>query len=171
MSAHPLRLFFLGDGVQVSRPIVWLIGFFAFLNVYSIQAVLPMVMVDFSATPLQAGLTVGATVLGVGLISPLMGMLSDAVGRKNVLTVSLFALTLPTALIPFTDSLNTLIALRFLQGLAVPGIVVVLIAYLGEEFRGSSMARMTAIYVGGTVMVVLANLPSVPLELTRVPMK
>ena len=152
MSAHPLRLFFLGDGVQVSRPIVWLIGFFAFLNVYSIQAVLPMVMVDFSATPLQAGLTVGATVLGVGLISPLMGMLSDAVGRKNVLTVSLFALTLPTALIPFTDSLNTLIALRFLQGLAVPGIVVVLIAYLGEEFRGSSMARMTAIYVGGTVM-------------------
>ncbi|APW48167.1 MFS transporter [Rhodoferax antarcticus] len=147
-----MLLFFLGDGVQVSRPIVWLIGFFAFLNVYSIQAVLPMVMTDFAATPLQAGLTVGATVLAVGLISPFMGMLSDAVGRKNVLTVSLFAMTLPTALIPLTHSLNALIALRFLQGLAVPGIVVVLIAYLGEEFRSNGMARMTAIYVGGTVM-------------------
>ncbi|OLP06932.1 MFS transporter [Rhodoferax antarcticus] len=152
MRDHPLLLFFLGDGVQVSRPIVWLIGFFAFLNVYSIQAVLPMVMTDFAATPLQAGLTVGATVLAVGLISPFMGMLSDAVGRKNVLTVSLFAMTLPTALIPLTHSLNALIALRFLQGLAVPGIVVVLIAYLGEEFRSNGMARMTAIYVGGTVM-------------------
>jgi len=152
MRDHPLLLFFLGDGVQVSRPIVWLIGFFAFLNVYSIQAVLPMVMTDFAATPLQAGLTVGATVLAVGLISPFIGMLSDAVGRKNVLTVSLFAMTLPTALIPLTHSLNALIALRFLQGLAVPGIVVVLIAYLGEEFRGNGMARMTAIYVGGTVM-------------------
>ena len=152
MSAHPLRLFFLGDGIQVSRPIVWLIGFFAFLNVYSIQAVLPMVMADFAATPLQAGLTVGATVLAIGLISPFIGMLSDAVGRTNVLTVSLFALTLPTALIPLTHSLEALIALRFLQGLAVPGIVVVLIAYLGEEFRSGGMARMTAIYVGGTVM-------------------
>jgi predicted MFS family arabinose efflux permease len=152
MSVHTLRLFFLGDGVQASRPIVWLIGFFAFLNVYSIQAVLPMVMEDFQASPLQAGLTVGATVLAVGLISPFIGMLSDALGRKNVICTSLLALTLPTALIPLTHSLNALIALRFMQGLAVPGIVVVLIAYIGEEFRASGMARMMAIYVGGTVM-------------------
>lgn len=152
MPAHTLRFFFLGDGMQASRPIVWLIGFFAFLNVYSIQAVLPMVMADFHASPLQAGLTVGATVLAVGLISPFIGMLSDALGRKNVICASLLALTLPTALIPITHSLNALIALRFLQGLAVPGIVVVLIAYIGEEFRASGMARMMAIYVGGTVM-------------------
>ena len=152
MSAHTLRLFFLGDGVQASRPIVWMIGFFAFLNVYSIQAVLPMVMQDFHASPLQAGLTGGATVLAVGLISPFIGMLSDALGRKNVICTSLFALTLPTALIPLTHSLNALIALRFMQGLAVPGIVVVLIAYIGEEFRSGGLARMMAIYVGGTVM-------------------
>ncbi|MDR3367887.1 MFS transporter [Rhodoferax sp.] len=152
MSTHTLRLFFLGDGVQASRPIVWVIGFFAFLNVYSIQAVLPMVMEDFHASPLQAGLTVGATVLAVGLISPFIGMLSDALGRKNVICISLFALTLPTALIPLTHSLNALIALRFMQGLAVPGIVVVLIAYVGEEFRGGGVARMMSIYVGGTVM-------------------
>lgn len=152
MSIHQLRLFFLGDGIQVSQPIVWLIGFFAFLNVYAIQAVLPMVMDDFAASPLQAGLTVGATVLAVGLISPFIGMLSDAVGRRNVICISLFALTLPTALIPLTHGLNALIALRFLQGLAIPGIVVVLIAYIGEEFRSSGMARMMSIYVGGTVM-------------------
>ncbi|WP_078365425.1 MFS transporter [Rhodoferax fermentans] len=152
MSLHPLRLYFLGDGQQVAQPIVWLIGFFAFLNVYAIQAVLPMVMSDFAASPLQAGLTVGATVLAVGLISPFIGMLSDALGRRNVICVSLFALTLPTALIPLTHSLNALIGLRFLQGLAIPGIVVVLIAYIGEEFRGGGLARMMSIYVGGTVM-------------------
>jgi predicted MFS family arabinose efflux permease len=88
----------------------------------------------------------------VGLISPFIGMLSDALGRKSVICSSLLALTLPTALIPLTHSLNALIALRFMQGLAVPGIVVVLIAYIGEEFRGGGMARMMAIYVGGTVM-------------------
>lgn len=152
MAPTPLRQFFLGDGTQVSRPIVWIIGFFAFLNVYSVQAVLPMVMEDFHATALQAGLTVGATVLAIGLVSPFMGMLSDALGRRAILCSSLFALTIPTALIPLAQDLNLLIALRFLQGLAVPGIVVVLIAYLSEEVRSGNVARMTATYVGGTVM-------------------
>ncbi|WP_394756417.1 MFS transporter, partial [Rhodoferax sp.] len=55
-------------------------------------------------------------------------------------------------LIPLADSLNALIALRFLQGLAIPGIVVVLIAYISEEFHAGGVARMTATYVGGTVM-------------------
>lgn len=153
MPATNLRLFFLGDGIQASKPIIWTIGFFAFLNVYSIQAVLPMVMDDFHATALQAGMTVGATVLAVGLVSPLMGMLSDAIGRKSILCISMFAATLPTALIPLSQSLTMLIVLRFFQGLAVPGIVVVLIAYIAEEFRnGGGVARMTATYVGGTVM-------------------
>jgi len=153
MPASNIRLFFLGNGAQASQAIIWLIGFFAFLNVYSIQAVLPMVMDDFHASALQAGMTVGATVLAVGLISPVMGMMSDAFGRRGILCLSMFAMTVPTALIPISHSLNALIALRFLQGLAVPGIVVVLIAYIAEEFRDSGgVARMTATYVGGTVM-------------------
>ncbi len=140
------------NGKQASRLIVWLIGFFAFLNVYSMQAVLPMVMSDFQASPVQAGLTVGATILAVALVSPFMGMLSDAFGRKLIICSSMLALTLPTALIRLAGSLNALIALRFLQGLAIPGIVVVLIAYISEEFQANGVARMTATYVGGTVM-------------------
>lgn len=147
-----LRLFLLGNGVEASRAIVWVIGFFAFLNVYSVQAVLPLVMADFQASPVQAGFTVGATVLAVGLVSPFIGMLSDALGRKVILAASMLALTIPTALIPLSTSLDALIALRFAQGLAVPGIAVVLIAYISEEFRAGGVVRMTATYVGGTVM-------------------
>lgn len=147
-----LRRMLLGDGLQASRLLVWGIGFFAFLNVYSMQAVLPLVMQDFHASPLQAGATVGATVLAIALVSPFMGMLSDALGRKAILCTSLFALTVPTALIALAHSLQTIVVLRFLQGLAVPGIVVVLIAYLSEECKTGQVARMTTTYVGGTVM-------------------
>lgn len=147
-----LRLFFAGDGLLASRPVIWVIGFFAFLNVYSMQAVLPLVMQDFGATPVQAGATVGATVLAIALVSPFMGMLSDALGRKRILCSALFALTIPTALIPLAQSLHTIVLLRFAQGLAVPGIVVVLIAYLSEEFKTVGVARMTSTYVGGTIM-------------------
>ncbi len=152
MLVDNLRRFAAPNGGQASRPIVWLIGFFAFLNVYSMQSVLPLVVHDFQASPVQAGATVGATVLAVALVSPFMGMFSDAFGRKRILCASLFALTLPTALIPAVGSLSLVVLLRFLQGLAVPGVVVVMLAYLAEEFAGGGVARMTATYVGGTVM-------------------
>lgn len=131
---------------------VWILGFFAFLNVYSMQALLPMVMHDFNASPVAAGATVGATVLGVALLSPFIGMLSDAFGRKIILCASLAALTIPTALIAMADSLRFILIMRFLQGLTIPGIAVVLIAYIAEEFRLTGIARMTAAYVAGTVM-------------------
>lgn len=131
---------------------LWLIGFFAFLNVYSMQSVLPLVMREFAASPVAAGTTVGATVLAVALVSPFIGMLSDAFGRKRIICTALFSLTLPTALISLADSLSFVVVCRFLQGLTIPGIVVVVMAYIGEEFRIDRVARMTAIYVGGTVM-------------------
>src|SRR5512133_4260071 len=112
MLTKKMQPLLLQHGKQASQPIVWLIGFFAFLNVYSMHAVLPMVMQDFHASPVQAGLTVGATVLAVALVSPFMGMLSDAFGRKVIICASLFALTVPTALIPVAGSLNALIFLR-----------------------------------------------------------
>lgn len=152
MFANPLRRALLGDGRQASRFIVWLVGFFAFLNVYSVQSVLPLMMADFHASPLKVSMTVGATVFAIALISPFMGMLSDSFGRKRVLCSSLFALTLPTLLIPLCQDLGAVIALRFLQGLSIPGIVVVMMAYIAEEFRSGGVARMTATYVSGTVM-------------------
>lgn len=149
---NKLRLIVFGDGQSASKTIVWLLGFFAFLNVYAMQAVLPTVMHDFQTTPVQAGFTVGATVLAIALMSPFMGMLSDAWGRKPIIVMSMFALTLPTALIALANSLTLIVILRFLQGLAVPGIVVVLVAYLSEEFRSGGLARLTTTYVAGTVM-------------------
>lgn len=140
-------------GIQQASPFVlWLIGFFAFINLYSMQSVLPLVMLDFDASPLQAGATVGATVLAVALVSPFMGMLSDALGRKNVICCSLFGLAVPTALIPLASTLDGIVILRFVQGLAIPGIVVTITAYLGEEFRDNQSARMTSVYMGGAVM-------------------
>lgn len=129
-----------------------LIGVFAFLQVYSVQAVLPILMHDLHASEVQVGLAVGATVMGVALMSPFMGMLSDALGRKVFIVGSLLFLGIPTALLAGAQSIEVMMFYRFLQGLAVPGITVVLIAYIGEEFSGRMMARLMSLYVSGTVL-------------------
>ena len=128
-----------------------MIGFFAFLQVYSVQAILPVLMTDLKATEVQAGMAVGATVLAIALISPFMGMLSDAVGRKPFIASSLLMLALPTALIGMASSIHEVIFWRFLQGVSVPGITVVLIAYISEEYS-SRLTTMMSLYVSGTVL-------------------
>lgn len=130
---------------------VAMIGFFAFLQVYSVQAILPVLMADFHASEVAVGVAVGATVLAIALISPFMGMLSDAFGRKIFIVSSLLLLALPTAMIGFSGSTDELSAWRFLQGFMIPGITVVLIAYVGEEY-GGHVAQMMSLYVAGTVL-------------------
>ncbi|MAE39690.1 MAG: MFS transporter [Psychrobacter sp.] len=125
---------------------------FAFLQVYSIQAILPVLMADFSATEVQAGMVVGATILAIAIMSPFLGMLSDAVGRKSFVVGALLFLTLPTALIAQSTTIEWIGLWRFIQGLSVPGITVVIIAYIGEEFEGSSVTELMSFYVSGSVL-------------------
>lgn len=129
-----------------------LIGMFAFLQVYSVQSILPVLMMDFHASEVQVGMAVGATVMAVALMSPFLGMLSDAIGRKSLIVGALLFLAVPTALIANSQNIETLTFWRFLQGLSVPGITVVTIAYLGEEFKGHAVAELMSYYVSGSVL-------------------
>lgn len=129
-----------------------LVGVFAFLQVYSVQSILPELQRDLDASVVQIGGAVGATVLALALVSPVMGMVSDALGRKWLVVASILALAIPTGLMMTVTSVQGLVVLRFLQGLVVPGVTVVAIAYIGEEFRGPAMARVMAVYVTGNVL-------------------
>ncbi|WP_322997130.1 MFS transporter [Castellaniella sp.] len=140
---HPDRLL---------RLTMTLVGAFAFIQVYSIQSILPQLQLDLNASVVEIGNAVGMTVLAVALVSPFVGMLSDAVGRKWLMVGSVFLLAIPTAMMPLVESVHGLLILRFLQGLAVPGVTVVAVAYIGEEFRGSTMIRMVTLYVSGCVL-------------------
>ena len=131
---------------------IGLIGMFAFLQVYSIQAILPVLMVDMSATEVQAGMIVGATILAIAIMSPFLGMLSDAVGRKSFIVGALLFLAIPTALIAQSPNIGWMGMWRFMQGLSVPGITVVTIAYIGEEFEGRALTELMSFYVSGSVL-------------------
>ncbi len=129
-----------------------LTGALAFLQVYAIQSILPVLVRDLGVSAVAAGTTVGATVLAVALVSPFTGMLSDALGRKWLIVASVLFLALPTLAMHWAADIGQIWWLRFLQGLAVPGITVVLIAYIGEEFDGGQRVRLMSFYVSGTIL-------------------
>ncbi|PIT39598.1 MFS transporter [Snodgrassella alvi] len=131
---------------------VLLIGALAFVQVYSVQSILPVLMQEFHASAATIGSTVGATILAVALMSPFLGMISDAFGRKMFIVGSIIFISIPTLALSFVHSISWLWWLRFVQGLAVPGITVVLLAYIGEEFSGNPRIRLMSFFVSGTVL-------------------
>lgn len=130
---------------------IFITGALAFVNVYSIQSILPILINDFNADAPSIGSTVGATVLAIAIMSPFMGMISDIFGRRVFVIGSVFFLSLPTLGMFFVHDITQMWWLRFLQGLAVPGITVVLLAYIGEEFMSTARVRLMSVYVTGSV--------------------
>jgi predicted MFS family arabinose efflux permease len=127
-------------------------GFGTFLNLYVTQPLLPEFRHVFHASEILVSLSVSAPVLAVALTAPLVGLLSDGLGRKRVIVASMLGLALPTALAATAANLGQLIAWRFLQGLFVPGVIAVAIAYVSEESPAESVGLTMATYVTGTVI-------------------
>jgi len=129
-----------------------LVGMFAFIQVYSVQSILPEIRTDLHATVVEVGQAVGITILAIALTAPFAGIVSDALGRKWLIVGSVLFLAIPTGLLMLVQDVRGLLWLRFLQGLAVPGVSVVITAYIGEEFRGARMVRIMTLYVSGCIM-------------------
>lgn len=119
----------------------------AFTNLYAPQAVLPLLSEEFSASPTEVSAMMTACTLAVALMAPFAGAIADMLGRKRIIAAAMLSLAVPTLLLSLAPDLQTLIALRFIQGLLLPPIFAVLITYIGEEWPAAEATRMTGLYV------------------------
>jgi predicted MFS family arabinose efflux permease len=124
----------------------------AFLELYCTQPLLPMLARLFHASKTGVGMTVSAATLGVALSAPIFGALAERLPRKRVIVVSLLGVSIPTLLAATSTSLAQLIFWRFLQGITVPGIIAVVITYIGEEWPPDKVALIMSFYVSGTAL-------------------
>jgi YNFM family putative membrane transporter len=132
------------------RAAVGIPGFCAFLTLYCPQSLLPLLAQEFGASPADVSLTVTATALAIAMTAPFAGALADVLGRKRVIVTAMILLTIPTAMLAFAPNLPTLIAWRFAQGLVLPPIFTVVVAYIGEEWPPSEATGITGLYMAAT---------------------
>lgn len=126
-----------------------LAGYCTFINLYSPQAILPLLSDEFHAGPAEISHIMTAGTLAVALIAPFSGTVADVLGRKRVIVAAMLALAVPTALSAFSQSLESLIVWRFVQGLCMPPIFAVTIAYIGEELPPHEATAVTGVYTSG----------------------
>lgn len=132
-------------------PVV-LAGAAAFLDLYSTQPLLPLLTRTFGASPFEVGLTITAPTVAVAIFAPFIGRLADRLGLRRVIVLSIWTLTLATALAATSHSLHQLIVWRFVQGIATPGIFASTVAYIHEVWPASHAGRATAAYMTGTIL-------------------
>lgn len=118
---------------------------------YVTQPVLPLLSREFGVTPATAGLTILAVVLAIAIASTFYGPLSDALGRKRVMVWTTALLAMPTLACAAAPSLPALIALRSVQGVLIPGMSGVAVAYVGDAFDARRMRAVVGGYIAATV--------------------
>lgn len=134
------------------RVAVALAGAGAFLNLYSPQAVLPLLAKEFGATEAGIALIMFASTFAIAFTAPFTGVIADVLGRKRVITAAMIALVIPTAMTALSPNLDAMIFWRFVQGLVLPPIFAVTIAYIGGEMPADEATGMTGIYTAGAAI-------------------
>ena len=127
-------------------------GLASFINLYATQPLLPQFAQDFGATEGAVSMTVSATTFAVAVMAPFVGLVADVLGRKLIIAGALALLVAPTLLCGLSHSLNELVLWRFVQGLLLPPIFAVTVAYVGDEFPGEEVPGVTGIYVAASAV-------------------
>ena len=106
--------------------------FTAVMGVGIVVPLLPVYAHDLGASGLYIGLIFGSFSLSRTIFLPYFGRISDRKGRKPFIVLGLFAYSLISLLFMLTDNVNTLIGVRFFQGIASAMIMPVAQAYVGD---------------------------------------
>lgn len=127
---------------------------------FSIDAMLPalpQIAAELSPDRVNsAQLVLTSFVLGMGLGTFVAGPISDAVGRKPAISWGFGLYILASVAAAWAQSLEVLLAARFVQGLGVAGPRIVGLALVRDLYSGREMARVTSF-----VMMIFILVPAV----------
>ncbi|MFH2059348.1 MAG: MFS transporter [Pseudomonadota bacterium] len=122
--------------IPTDRKGVFLTLFFAiFATVTGVGIVVPLLPVyanELGATGLYVGMIFGAFSISRTILLPVFGRLSDYKGRKPFIVAGLLFYALISIAFVFSETIESLIILRFIQGAASAMIMPVVQAYVGE---------------------------------------
>ena len=132
-------------------------GVATFAQLYSTQAVLPMMAAELQVTAAEAALTISLATVGLAVTVLPWSFLADRIGRVRAMMWGISAATVLGLLVPLATSFPMLLGLRMLEGMALGGIPAIAIAYLNEEVNRAHAALAAGTYVAGTTLGGLAG--------------
>ncbi|SIN82198.1 MFS transporter [Salinivibrio sp. ES.052] len=122
-------------------------SFLIFCNLYLFQPMLPVFAASDGVSETRANWLLAAATLGLSFSLVPWAVLSERIGRRPVMLVSLWMLPMVGLATASTTSFWFIVLLRALMGLSLGGFAAVAVAYMAEEFSPKALA----IAVGGYI--------------------
>lgn len=130
------------------------------LGVSSITPAFPSIVSALNVSPQAVGSLITAFTLPGVLLTPVLGVLSDKVGRKRTLVPSLLLFALAGASCAFARDFEVLLILRFFQGAGAAGLGAINLAIIGDLYTGRD--RIAAMGCNSSVLSVgTASYPAI----------
>jgi len=102
------------------------------IGISIIEPLMAIYSESLGASGLYIGLIFAAFTISRGLFTPIAGKLSDHHGRRNFIIGGLIVYSVASFLYLFANDINTLIMVRFLQGLSTAFVAPLAMAYIGD---------------------------------------
>lgn len=145
-----MRALYLDKNLQL----IFGVTLMAILGVSSIIPALPDIMDGLAISPVQIGMVISIFTLPGVLLSPLVGILADRVGRKVILIPALFIFGGFGFACFFAETYEQLLLLRFLQGVGAAPLGVLYATMIGDLYsgreRGQAMGYNSSVLSMGT---------------------
>jgi AAHS family 3-hydroxyphenylpropionic acid transporter len=128
-----------------------------------LSAIGPLLRGSLHLNPEQLGLIFSSSLIGLGIGATVGGHIADRVGRKRVIVLAAFAMSLFTFLTAVAVDYPTLFLTRVLTGLAIGGAMpnaIVMVEAMTERARGSTgvvTLMMCGIPAGGIVAALASH--------------
>ncbi len=120
---------------KLNKKIFGILFFSIFTAVTGVGIVVPLLPVyahNLGASGLYIGLIFGAFSISRTFLLPYFGRMSDRKGRKPFIVIGLFAYALVSLAFIFSKTVDALIIIRFIQGIASAMMMPALQAYVGD---------------------------------------
>lgn len=116
--------------------IVFAVTLMAVLGVSSITPAFPKIVQELGISPQAVGSLITALTLPGVLLTPVLGVLADRIGRKKVLVPALMVFAVAGGACALARDFNVLLALRFLQGVGAAGLGSINVTIIGDLYSG-----------------------------------
>ena len=127
-------------------------GVATFAQMYSPQALLPEIAREFEVSAGAASWVIGATTIGVAVGVVPWARWSDRVGRGVAMRVAITLAVVVGASVAAAPGFEVLVAVRFVEGLALAGLPALAVMTLAETVRPRALAAAIGSYVAGTTI-------------------
>lgn len=106
---------------------------------------LPELKNDFNTTTANAQLTLSLFMIGLGLGNLFVGPISDSIGRKKPVVISMIIFALASLGIVFVENIWIMVFLRFVQGFTGGAGAVISRAIASDMYRGNELTKFLAL--------------------------